>query len=67
MDHIYKSDGHRGGEPGCSCATKEEHEKLVRAVDESFKQDDARYKLRQERNTSALRMNVLSQLNGHNN
>jgi hypothetical protein len=68
MDNIYKGNARElRGEAGCSCASAREHEALVKSVDDSFKQDSERYKMRQDRNASTLRMNVLSQLNGHNN
>jgi hypothetical protein len=66
MDNVYKGEGRRG-EPGCSCASRKEHEALVARVDESYMQDVERYKMRQDLNTYALRARVLSQLNGHNN
>ena len=53
-----------GGE--CTCASRAEHEGMVASVDESFRRDTERAKLQTERNTHALRMNVLKELNGHN-
>jgi len=56
--------GHtEGGE--CTCASRAEHERMVMEVNISFQQDYDRAKLRQDRNTHNLRMNVLRELNGH--
>jgi hypothetical protein len=49
----------------CTCASALEHEALVRSINESFRRDTERAKMRTERNTHNLRMNVLRQLNGH--
>ena len=45
--------------------TDEEIRQSELAASESFKLDDERAKLRQERNTNFLRMQVLRELNGH--
>src|SRR5215831_4307713 len=71
-DHLAKSDSQIPDPPkphsdytDCTCATPEEHALMVAGVDDSFVQDKERAKLRQERNTSFLRMEVVRKLNGH--
>lgn len=48
----------------CGCDDDKEHERIVAAVNESYKQDDARARMRQERNSYALRAKVLAEVNG---
>lgn len=49
----------------CGCSSEHEHKELVARVDASYEQDDDRSRVRQERNTYALRASVLAQSNGH--
>jgi hypothetical protein len=40
----------------CTCVSRAEHEALVRAVDESFKRDDERARMRTQRSATYLRL-----------
>jgi len=52
----------------CTCASPEEHEAMVREVQESFKRDDERARMRIERNATFLSRHAEAarvQANGH--
>ena len=66
MDDLSKIRKHVDSEGAeCTCGSESAHRMLEYKVDLSYKQDDARAKMRQERNTFALRAAVLAQSNGY--